>query len=91
MGIRAAWPGMRPDIDLEPASYVRAMFQMHAAGIGPAQIARDLTERRIPTPSGLGSWRVCTVSRILRCATYRGAVKAGDGFIEAAHPAIVAP
>jgi DNA invertase Pin-like site-specific DNA recombinase len=73
------------------AEIIAGIFAMRASGIGPAEIARDLTRRGIPTPSGLGAWRVGTVSRILRCATYRGAVKAGDGFIEGAHPAIVEP
>lgn len=84
-------PKMPLVIDPEPASHIATIFAARCHGIGPAAIARDLTRRGIPTPSGLGDWRVGTVSRLLRCATYRGAVKAGDGYREEAHPAIVDP
>jgi DNA invertase Pin-like site-specific DNA recombinase len=91
------WGYVRADatspLAIEPtaAALVADIYAQRLRGVGPAEIARDLTRRGIATPTGLASWRVCSISRILRCATYRGAVHAGDTWVEGAHPAIVAP
>lgn len=94
---RVPWGYLRPDPngplipDLIIAPHVRHIFELRASGVGPAAIARDLAARGVPSPSGYRQWAVQMVCRILACATYRGAIHAGDVWLEECHEAIVPP
>jgi DNA invertase Pin-like site-specific DNA recombinase len=62
----------RPKIVESEAKIVREMYQMYLRGMTIRQIAKSLTEQRIPTPSGKEVWSVSTVKSILTNEKYKG-------------------
>ncbi len=50
--------------DITEADIVSWMAEQYASGVGAMTIEQQLNERGIPGPSG-GSWRACTIIRIL--------------------------
>lgn len=61
-----------PKIVPEEAEIVRFIYKMFMQGKSYTKIAKELTERKIPTPMGKETWRMATVRNILQNETYRG-------------------
>jgi len=61
-----------PKIVPEEAEIVRLIYKMFMQGKSYTKIAKELTERKIPTPMGKEIWRMATVRNILQNETYRG-------------------
>lgn len=60
------------EVDPEQAKVVRYIFQQILLGSNPNRIARELTEKGIPTPGGKSKWSYATVKRMLRNEKYKG-------------------
>lgn len=61
-----------PEIVEEEAEIVRGIYKDFLDGKSISQIANDLTERGIPTPSGKTKWSISTVNSMLRNEKYKG-------------------
>ena len=57
------------------AQVVRMIFQMYLSGCSTSEIARELTERKIPTKNGKEKWRATKISYILSNERYVGNCK----------------
>jgi site-specific DNA recombinase len=68
----------------EEAEVVREIFQM-AKRMGAEKIAKELTRRGIPTPSGRGKWHASEIRRILYNPIYGGRPALGRGRIRKTH------
>ena len=72
--------GYRRDVNgelvIEPAEavVVRMIYDLRNQGLSLREIARELKERTIPSPSGKATWGVETVRRILQNEKYKGHV-----------------
>lgn len=75
----------------DQAHTIHELFHRFCAGAGTAELAAWLTERGLPTHSGRRTWAATTVRTILLNPAYTGAIDAGGGRVEAAHPAIIDP
>jgi site-specific DNA recombinase len=62
----------------EEAEVVREIFQM-AKRMGAEKIAKELTRKGIPTPSGRGKWHASEIRRILYNPIYGGKPALGRG------------
>lgn len=61
-----------PKIVPEQAEIVRFIYHLFMQGKSYTKIAKELTERGIPSPMGKEVWRMATVRNILQNETYRG-------------------
>lgn len=61
-----------PKIVPEQAEIVRLIYHLFMQGKSYTMIAKEMTERGIPTPMGKEIWRMATVRNILQNETYRG-------------------
>jgi DNA invertase Pin-like site-specific DNA recombinase len=61
-----------PRIVEAEAEIIRLIYRLFLSGLTYRGIAEQLTERRIPTPSGKENWSVSTVTSILRNEKYKG-------------------
>lgn len=78
--------------DPETAAVVREVVQRLADGEGMRSIARDLTGRGVPSPTGLGHWGHTSVRKIARRPGNIGKrVHQGEVIGDAEWPAIVDP
>lgn len=68
---------------------LRELFARRADGWPLATLAKDLTARAIPSPTGLSWWHDKTIGLMMRNPAYRGAVRASGHVIERAHPAMI--
>ena len=59
-------------INEEQAQTVRLIFRLFLEGYTPHRIAKELTERQIPTPGGATRWSPSTVGSILTNEKYKG-------------------
>jgi hypothetical protein len=72
--------GYRRDVNrelvIEPAEavVVRMIYDLRNQGLSLREIAHELKERTIPSPSGKATWGVETVRRILQNEKYKGHV-----------------
>lgn len=66
-------PDGLPAIVEEEAKVVREIYDMFISGESTSAIAKALTEKGIPTPSGKTNWQTCTVYSILQNEKYKGA------------------
>lgn len=72
--------GYRRDVNgelvIEPAEavVVRTIYDLRNQGLSLREIAHELKERTIPSPSGKATWGVETVRRILQNEKYKGHV-----------------
>lgn len=62
----------KPEIVPEEAEIIRRMFDMFLAGSSIAEIAKTLTNEKVPTPKGKTVWSTQTVSRMLSNEKYIG-------------------
>ena len=62
----------RPEIVEEEAKIVRQIYDMFLEGMTIRHIAKELTERGIPTPGGKTKWCTSTVRSILSNEKYKG-------------------
>ena len=62
------------EIVLEKAETVRLIYQLFMQGQTPYAIAKYLTDRNIPTPTGKETWRHRTVENILSNEKYKRTV-----------------
>lgn len=74
---RPAILGVRLEINPQEAVVVRRIFQMHADGMGLAEIAKTLNRERVPSPQGPRSrlnrsWCPSSIREMLRNERYRG-------------------
>lgn len=61
-----------PKIVESEAKTVRLIYELFLEGKTPNGIAKYLTQRGIPTPSGKAKWQVSTVQSILTNEKYKG-------------------
>lgn len=66
-------PDGLPEIDEEEAKVVREIYDLFLSGETFWSIAKILTEKGIPTPTGKTNWRTCTIYSILQNEKYKGA------------------
>ena len=66
-------PDGQPEIDEEEAKVVREIYDLFLSGETYQSIAKILTGRKIPTPTGKANWRSSTVFSILQNEKYKGA------------------
>lgn len=59
-------------INKEQAELVREIYRLFIGGMSPYSIAKLLTENRIPSPGGKGTWYKATVTSILSNEKYKG-------------------
>ncbi len=71
LGYRKGGDG-RPEIVEEEAEIVREIYNLFLSGKTIRQIADDLTDRRVPTPTGKKRWHVSTIKSILSNEKYKG-------------------
>jgi DNA invertase Pin-like site-specific DNA recombinase len=81
-------PDGRLLIDERAASAVRRAFALRSAGVGVAQIARELDADGI-APAHATAWTRQTVRALLRVRTYLGEATYGEHVTTDAHPAII--
>lgn len=62
----------KPEIVPEEAEIVRDIYRMFLDGMTIRNIAKNLTDRKIPTPAGKEIWAVSTVKSILSNEKYKG-------------------
>ena len=60
------------EVDKEQARIVRYIFGKFLSGKNPNQIAKHLTENKIPTPRGKEKWSYSSVRSILTNEKYKG-------------------
>ncbi len=62
-----------PVVNEKEAKVVRAIYQSYLMGLSPYAIAKELTEKEVPRPSGqIGKWSVSTIQSILSNEKYAG-------------------
>src|SRR5574344_2774885 len=71
LGYRKGPDGL-PQIVEKEAAVVRSIYLMFLEGHAPTYIAKMLTEKSIPTPTGKTRWSCSTVESILRNEKYTG-------------------
>ncbi len=71
LGYRKGADG-KPEIVPEEAELVRRIYKMYLDGGSLVQIAKTLTEERVPTASGLQGWTAQVVRNMLRNEKYTG-------------------
>ena len=62
----------KPEIAPEEAEIVRDIYRMFLDGMTIRNIAKNLTDRKIPTPAGKEIWAVSTIKSILSNEKYKG-------------------
>ena len=62
-----------PELVEDEAKIIRIIYRLCLEGYTPSTIAKQLTEAKIPTPSGMEVWQRHTVESILRNEKYYGA------------------
>ena len=62
-----------PELVEDEAKIIRIIYRLHLEGYTPSSIAKQLTEAKVPTPSGLSIWQRHTVKSILQNEKYYGA------------------
>ena len=62
----------KPEIVPEEAEVVRDIYRMFLDGLTIRNIAKNLTDRKIPTPGGKEIWAVSTIKSILSNEKYKG-------------------
>lgn len=71
LGYRKGADG-KPEIVPEEAEIVREIFQMSLNGASAREIAKELTERGIPSPGKCKKWHPSSISKMLRNEKYKG-------------------
>lgn len=66
-------PDGLPQIVPEQAKIVESIYRMFLEGMMPSTIAKELTKRGLPSPSGKSRWQPSTVESILTNEKYKGA------------------
>ncbi len=62
-----------PVVNEKEAKVVRDIYQSYLMGLSPHAIAKELTEKGVPTPSGkISKWSVSTIQSILSNEKYAG-------------------
>ena len=64
------------------AEVVRLIFKSYIDGFGTTSIARNLTEMKVPSPTGKDKWGGTTISNILRNEKYVGDIVQGKTITE---------
>ena len=62
-----------PELVEDEAKIIRIIYRLCLEGYTPSSIAKQLTEAKIPTPSGMEVWQRHTVESILQNEKYYGA------------------
>ena len=62
-----------PELVEDEAKIIRIIYRLCLEGYTPSSIAKQLTEAKIPTPSGMDVWQRHTVESILQNEKYYGA------------------
>ena len=62
-----------PELVGEEAKIIRVIYLLYLEGYTPSSIAKQLTDAKIPTPSGMDVWQRHTVESILQNEKYYGA------------------
>lgn len=62
----------KPEIVPEEAEIIRDIYRMFLDGMTIRNIAKNLTDRKIPTPAGKEIWAVSTIKSILSNEKYKG-------------------
>ena len=65
-------PDGQPSVVEEEAQVVREIYDLFLSGKTPLMIAKILTERGVPTPTGKAVWRDNTILSILQNEKYKG-------------------
>lgn len=71
LGYRKGEDGL-PEIVPEEAEIVRQIYTMFILGSTPCSIAKQLTQKGVPTPSGRNKWSPSTIESMLSNEKYKG-------------------
>jgi site-specific DNA recombinase len=79
----------RYEPDPRVAPIIRQVFEMRAAGAGPAELADFLQAHRVRTSQGSGTWSKPAVMNLIKSRTYLGELRSGPYVNPVAHEPIV--